>query len=368
MKPEPFRIEPKFVERIWGMRSLAPLFPEKTNLAEPIGEVWLTGVDCKIATGPFKGKTLGEAWKEMPADWRGTRFSEPGDFPILIKFIFPSDKLSIQVHPDDAYAATHEKAAGGRGKTEMWHIVQAEPGAHVLVGAKPGTSKRKFLDAIAGNNLEGLLEKHAALNGDTFFVPAGTPHTIGPGMIICEVQEYSDLTYRVYDYGRLGAKGRPRELHVQKALEVMSFGETRGGRVRPLSLYSGGHVKQGKRTLLSACPYFAVERWEFYNSMGGTAVRKGFSFEMVIAESGKGQLGWWNNGEISWDERHKSGWGRLDFEAGQCWFIPACLAAVPATNQHATMLCAYVPDIAKLRSELKTERHREEEIAATVFG
>src|SRR5260370_36778312 len=89
VKPEPFRIEPAFVPRIWGMRSLAPLFPEKTNLAEPIGEVWLTGVDCKVVSGPFAGKTLGEAWKEMPAEWRGTHFTERSDFPMLIKFLFP---------------------------------------------------------------------------------------------------------------------------------------------------------------------------------------------------------------------------------------------------------------------------------------
>src|SRR5215469_18188001 len=205
------------------MRSLAPLFPEKTNLPEPIGEVWLTAVDCKIATGPFAGKTLREAWTEMPPEWRGTHLIEPGDFPLLIKFIFPNDKLSIQVHPDDAYASVHEKAAGGRGKTEMWHAVQAESGAHVFVGTKPGVSKEQFLKGIKDQTLENLLEKHAVFNGDTFFVPAGTPHTIGPGMVLCEVQEYSDLTYRVYDYGRVDAHGRQRELHIQKALEVIDF-------------------------------------------------------------------------------------------------------------------------------------------------
>ncbi len=157
MKPEPFRIDPIFVPRIWGARSLAPLYPEKSDLLEPIGEAWLTGVDCKVASGPFAGKTLGEAWREMPPEWRGTRFTEPGDFPILVKFIFPNDKVSIQVHPDDAYAAAYEKAAGGRGKTEMWHVVLAEHGAHVFVGTKPGVSKQLLLDAIANNTLENLL-------------------------------------------------------------------------------------------------------------------------------------------------------------------------------------------------------------------
>src|SRR5436305_3677432 len=198
VKPEPFRIEPKFVERIWGTRSLAPFFPEKTNLPEPIGEVWLTGIDCRVATGPFAGKTLGEAWREMPPEWRGTRFKMPGDFPILVKFIFPREKLSIQVHPDDTYAAAHEQAAGGRGKTEMWHAVCAEAGALLFLGLKPGTDKQKFVDAMAQNALEDVFQSHEVKAGDTFFVTPGTPHTVGPGIILCEVQEYSDLTYRVY--------------------------------------------------------------------------------------------------------------------------------------------------------------------------
>src|SRR5690242_4057159 len=175
------------------MRSLAPLFPEKTNLGEPIGEVWLTGVDCKVATGPFAGKTLGEAWRQMPPEWRGTRFSEPGNFPLLIKFIFPNDKLSIQVHPDDAYAAAHEQAAGGRGKTEMWHILSAKPSASLLLGLRAGVTKESFLNALENQTLEDLLQRHSVQPGETYFVPARTPHTIGSGVVICEVQEYSDL-------------------------------------------------------------------------------------------------------------------------------------------------------------------------------
>ena len=119
MRPTPARIEPILSPRLWGARSLAPLFPEKSDLTEPLGEAWLTGVDCRIASGPFAGKTLGEAWTEMPAEWRGSRAVAEANFPVVVKFIFPTEKLSLQVHPDDAYASVHEKAAGGRGKTEM---------------------------------------------------------------------------------------------------------------------------------------------------------------------------------------------------------------------------------------------------------
>jgi mannose-6-phosphate isomerase len=368
VRPEPFRIEPIFVPRIWGARSLAPLYPEKSNLPEPIGEAWLTGIDCKVASGPFAGKTLGEAWQEMPPEWRGTRFTELGDFPILVKFIFPNDKLSIQVHPDDAYAAAHEKAAGGRGKTEMWHAVQAEPGANVLVGTKAGVTKQLVLDAIAHNTLEKLLEKHPVYNGDTFFVPAGTPHTIGPGMILCEVQEYSDLTYRIYDYGRTDAKGKSRELHVEKALDIIQFGKTAGGKIPPLSIYTAyrGHskFKVGRNvTLLSACRYFSVERWELYESVS-ISEGKESAFDMFVVLNGKGKIGW---GRTGWKKGDNGGRGSSDFQAGQCWFIPAPLAAGATTASHATMLRAYVTDLAALRSALKVEGHTKAAIAATIF-
>lgn len=337
--------------RIWGARSLAPLYPEKSNPPEPIGEVWLTGVDCKVASGPFVGKTLGEAWREMPTEWRGARFAQQVDFPILVKFIFPKDKLSIQVHPDDTYAAAHEQAAGGRGKTEMWHVVQAEPGAHVLVGTKPGVSKPQFLEAIANQTLEHLLEKHPVYNGDTFFVPAGTPHTIGASMILCEVQEYSDLTYRVYDYGRKDSMGKTRELHIEKALEVMRFSKYTGAKVPSLSLFSGdGRDGGGTRTLLSACRYFTVERWELYERFP-TFQSPGRQFDIHVILGGNGRFGR----------------GRFDFLAGECWFIPACLGSMPSATRHAAILRAYVPDLAALRSELKVEHHSEAAIARTIF-
>src|SRR5229473_5097965 len=258
MKPTPTRIEPIFSPRIWGARSLAPLFPEKSNLGEPLGEAWLTGVDCKIASGPFAGKTLGEAWAEMPVEWRGTSLASTKDFPLLVKFIFPTDKLSIQVHPNDAYASAHEKSAGGCGKTEMWHAVSAEAGAHVLIGLVPKADERKFLEALGSNTIEDLFVHWRVQPGDTFFVPAGTPHTIGKDMVLCEVQQYSDLTYRVYDYGRVDAKGIPRELHIKKALDVIQFGRPIGAKTSRIPLRAYG----SDVSLIAACRYFATERWK----------------------------------------------------------------------------------------------------------
>jgi mannose-6-phosphate isomerase len=346
VKPEPIRIEPVFSERLWGSRSLAPLFPEKSNLEVPIGEAWLTGADCLISTGPFTGNKLGEAWREMPVEWRGTELASVKDFPLLLKFIFPTDKLSIQVHPDDAYAAIHEQAAGGRGKTEMWHIVSAQPNARLLLGMKPGATKETFKRALVDRTLESLLISWPVHADDTFFVPARTPHTIGADMVVFEVQEYSDLTYRVYDYGRLDAHGQPRELHIEKALEVMAFESAEGGKVDPLPLPSA--EEETEHSLLAACRYFATERVRF--SKKCEFAPGAGHFELLVILQGHGNLGWTG--------------GAARYHRGECWLLPASLGQAGLHALEATtVIRTYVPDIAKLRTDL----HREG-IAAAVLA
>jgi mannose-6-phosphate isomerase len=349
VKPAPLRIEPIFSPRLWGARSLAPLYPEKSNLAEPLGEAWLTGVECRIASAPFEGKTLGEAWQEMPAEWRGTRLASSASFPLLVKFIFPKEKLSIQVHPDDAYAQAHERAAGGRGKTEMWHVVSAEPAAQLLLGLKPGSDKNKFIAALDSPTLETLFVAHAAHAGDTYFVPAGTPHTIGANMIICEVQEYSDLTYRVYDYGRVDAHGKPRELHLEKALEVMRFGGSGGGRVPPLSLSTGA----GNKTLLAACRYFAAERWEFQATVQTEADSD--RFELFVVLEGAGYVHWQGS--------------PLSYSRGQCWFVPASMGRFSLQpEQRTSVIRTYVPDLTELCGGLRNAGISNARLTQAVFS
>jgi mannose-6-phosphate isomerase len=346
--PEPFRIEPVFYPRIWGARSLTPLFREKANLPEPIGEAWLTSVDCKIGGGPYAGKTLGEAWREMPAGWRGSDFRRPGDFPLLVKFIFPNDKLSIQVHPDDAYAAAHEQAAGGRGKTEMWHVVSAGPGASLLLGLKPGVTRESLLAALKNQTLEDLFQRHAVQVGDTYFVPAGTPHTIGPDMVICEVQEYSDITYRVYDYGRVDATGKPRDLHVDKALAVINLEAVRKARTLPLTVSR----KDMKMSVLAACKYFEADKLEISSTtvLGGDTG----AFHLLIVLSGSGQLAWKNN--------------KTPYLEGECWFIPARLLYLSVLPDKATsMLRVYVPDLLYLLEQLDIDGFSQLEVSQTVF-
>jgi mannose-6-phosphate isomerase len=349
VRAEPTRIEPTFSPRLWGSRSLAPVYPEKTNLPEPLGEAWLTGVDCKIASGPLSGKALGDAWSAMPQEWRGTRLNSRKEFPILVKFMFPQEKLSIQVHPDDSYAAAHEQAAGGKGKTEMWHAVSSEAGARLLLGLKPGTDRQKFLDAIKENTLEDVFQSHDVTAGDTFFVTPGTPHTIGPGMILCEVQEYSDLTYRIYDYGRVDSNGRSRELHVERALEVMKFGAAAPGKIAPLHL-PGERVH---KTLLAACSYFATERWEFRAPVESES--RADCFELFVVLNGTGHIHWQGS--------------PLPYQRGQCWFIPASLGKFSLQPEQSTSLIrTYVPNLPRLYTELRQAAIPETWLAQTVFA
>jgi mannose-6-phosphate isomerase len=316
---------------------------------EPLGEAWLTGFDCRVVSGPLAGKTLREAWSAMPAEWRGTRLNSSKEFPLLVKFMFPQEKLSIQVHPDDAYAAAHEQAAGGKGKTEMWHAISSEPGAKLLLGLKPGTDRQKFLDAMAGNTLEDVFQAHDVKAGDTFFVTPGTPHTIGPGMILCEVQEYSDLTYRVYDYGRVDGKGKSRELHVEKALEVMKFGVAPPEKVASLHL-PGERVH---KSLLAACSYFATERWEFRATVEAESRRD--CFELLVILNGSGHIHWQGS--------------PLCYKRGECWFVPASLGKFSLQPEQSTsVIRTYVPNLPRLHTELRQAAIPESWLAQTVFA
>ncbi len=349
MKPAPSLLQPMFIPRIWGARSLAPLYPEKENLAEPIGEAWLTGHSCTFANGPFAGQALGAAWPAMPAEWRGTKFREAGDFPLLVKFIFPADKLSIQVHPDDVYAKAHETAAGGRGKTEMWYAISAQPGAEVLLGFKPGVNAKSFRAAIAEGTLETTLERAPVRSGDIFFVPAGTPHTIGPGMVLCEVQQYSDLTYRIFDYNRLEATGKPRELHIEKALEVMRFSGQSGGKVQPISTNDGAATK----TYLVACPYFATEKWEFSQRFKPKTNHE--HFDLLVVLEGEGNIHW------------ESGAAR--YHNSETWLIPAGLAAYELIPSGATkLLRTYVPHLYEFAHEMASHGIDESARSRLIFS
>ncbi len=218
----PLLLKPEFVERIWGTRDLSPLFGPAPG-DTPIGEVWLTGDECRVVNGALAGMSLGELCRRYGRQLVGETAPEADRFPLLVKFLFPHDKLSVQVHPDDE---TARRAGLPCGKTECWYVFQADPGAKIGLGLKPGTKREEFARAIEQVRAEELLNWIEVRAGEMIYVDAGTVHTIGPGVILLETQQNSDTTYRLYDYGR------PRELHVKEGLAALK--ETpRAGKVEP---------------------------------------------------------------------------------------------------------------------------------------
>jgi mannose-6-phosphate isomerase len=295
----PFRIEPKFTARVWGFRDLRPWY-DCVAEGEPIGEVWLTGDDCLVATGPQAGKKLGALFSEEHDALLGPDSPSPDspvpeapvtdsplppaaespfppgvDSPLLIKTIFAREKLSVQVHPDDKMARRYGEP---RGKTECWYALEAEPGAEVAVGVKPGTTLAEIEEGIRAGTLESRLNMLPVAAGDMIFVDAGTVHSIWPGSILLETQQNCDLTYRMYDYGR------PRELHIEKSLEAVRL-TSRAGKVAPVEL--------ADRTVLIDVEYFRIERIPVSGSrtsesLRGEGGKRGLAY--LFAASGKARL------------------------------------------------------------------------------
>jgi mannose-6-phosphate isomerase len=216
----PLQIIPDFVERVWGTHDVSFLYQHSVG-PQPIGEVWLTGEQCRIGNGPLQGRTIAELSQERGAALIGENARTPNRFPLLLKVLFPREKLSVQVHPDDA---TAQAVGEPCGKTECWYILKAEPGAQIGLGFVPDTTNEQIEEAIRANRMEHLLNWIDVHEGEMYYVDAGTVHAIAPGAIILETQQNSDTTYRLYDYGR------PRELHLEKGLAALKH-QTHAGRV-----------------------------------------------------------------------------------------------------------------------------------------
>jgi mannose-6-phosphate isomerase len=343
----PSRLAPIFVPRIWGSRSLAPLFDSTSASAEPIGEVWLSGDACTFASGPLTGRSLGECWPGLSVEWKGRQLQTSARIPLLVKFIFPQEKLSVQVHPNDEYARQHESASGGIGKTEMWYAVTAHSDAELRLGLEPGVTPEILRQALADGDVERCLRRIAVETGDAFFVPAGSAHTIGPGMLLCEVQEHSDITYRIFDYNRRQADGSYRPLHVRQAFDVLHFGPQRCTKL------TGIDVQQGlaMRTYLAACPYFATEIWEFGGAMNAKTCPD--RFELLVPLQGHGRIHW----------RSES----MPYGPGEAWMLPAALGEYDLSAQAPTkLLRTYVPDLEQLSRELEGQGFSESQRSAVL--
>jgi mannose-6-phosphate isomerase len=246
----PLRMVPKFDPRPWGTQDLSPIYPNH-HFAEKIGESWLTGDDCKVANGPLRGKSLAELSMDYGPNLVGDAAKDPHRFPLLVKFLFPHEKLSVQVHPDDEAAGQFGEPSG---KNECWYVVHAKPGSQVALGLKPGVTKSLFEEAIHQERAEELLNWISVFPGDMIYVAAGTVHTLAPGAIIVETQQQSDTTYRLYDYGR------PRELHLREGLSVLKEHARSGKVVRSEPQSIDG--SENRWSCLVRSPYFMVEMFE----------------------------------------------------------------------------------------------------------
>jgi mannose-6-phosphate isomerase len=238
---------------IWGGRALVERYGKPGNAAAKIGESWECWDDNRVLNGTFAGRTIAQLRSELGSTLVGALDPERR-FPILTKFIDARHALSVQVHPDDAYAKRVEGEPNG--KTECWYVLEAEPDAKIVLGWNRNTSRGEFLERLKEGSLDQLLRRVPVRAGDVFYLPAGTLHAIGAGIVIYETQQASDLTYRVFDYNRVGPDGKPRPLHVEKAADVLDYRKSEAGPIRALEYVLDGL----RRTTLVADLRFAVER------------------------------------------------------------------------------------------------------------
>ena len=254
----PIRFKPIYKELIWGGEKLREEFG-KTDAPPMTGESWeISMVEDNIsvvANGFLKGNTLEEIIEVYMGDMVGdTIFDRFGTFfPILTKFIHSNDNLSIQVHPGDDYAMEHH---GENGKTEMWYIMDAEEDAKLMVGFNRDIDEKEFLQSLKDDTLVDLMNFEPVKKGDVLFLPTGRVHALGPGIVLAEIQQTSDMTYRVYDWNRVGADGKPRELHIEHALRVMDY--------KRHDQYKTGYPRIMNATVnLADCPYFTTCYMQF---------------------------------------------------------------------------------------------------------
>jgi mannose-6-phosphate isomerase len=310
----PLRFTPLYYEKVWGGRRLETLMG-RTLPAGPIGESWEVADHphgkSVVANGPLEGRTLHDLVEAHGADLVGTRVPA-GPFPLLVKYIDADDALSVQVHPGDAYAREH---AGEQGKTEMWYVLHADPEACLIAGLEPGVTKEEFARALAGGNPAALLHRASVRTGDSIFIPAGRIHAIMPGLLILEIQQNSDTTYRLYDWDRLGLDGKPRALHVEQAMAVTDWQDyaPEPGIVRAMD---EGH---NRVTVLAECPYFIVEKYDLAEARPFPA--DAGSFRIVNVVAGAGTLHWSHGVE--------------PLAAGDTLLLPAALAAWTLEPDHA---------------------------------
>jgi len=243
-------MSPAFDPRPWGTLDLSAIYPNH-KFNERIGEAWLTGDNCVVSNGPLAKRSLADLSKEFGSELVGTAAPDPERFPLLLKFLFPEEKLSVQVHPDDA---TGQRFGEPWGKTECWYVAHAKPGSQIALGLKPGVTRAQFEQSIHDKRAEELLNWVNVYQGEMIYVAGGTVHTLGPGSVMVETQQQSDTTYRLYDYGR------PRPLHLERGLASVKERTASGKVIRPAPVAINGG--KSRRSSMIIAPYFTVDLFE----------------------------------------------------------------------------------------------------------
>ncbi len=275
----PIKFSPLFKEKIWGGRNIEKIFDRKLPTDQKIGESWeicdREEDQTLVENGELKGKTLQELMETLKTDLMGNYFKKmPKRFPLLFKIIDAQDDLSLQVHPNDTYAQSNEKDLG---KTEMWYVVYASQDAKIFCGLKKGIDPNLFQKALSSDEVISYLQVFNPKAGDVFFVPAGTVHALGKGNVVIEIQQNSDVTYRLSDWGRLGDNGQSRPLHITQGMEVIAWGN-KNNKISP--------TDQNKP--LVSCSYFTV----YKNNYRETKIEQieSDSFQVWIILEGSGKL------------------------------------------------------------------------------
>lgn len=352
----PLKFDPVYKSYLWGGRNLQRF--GKTLPEGIVAESWEisthpNGVST-ISNGQYAGTPLTKILDDYRTQITGTALpaKDLNKFPLLVKLIDANEKLSVQVHPDDAYAFAHEN--GELGKNEMWYILEAEPDAELIYDVRPGVTKNSFAQAVSQGNIESCLNKITVFPGDVINIPAGLVHAIGAGIVLAEIQQNSDTTYRVYDYDRTDASGNKRPLHIEKALEVIDFNfhkrsENRPGKVQGLTVQLD---KDTERKYLVANQYFAVELDTIRGMM--EEIADGSKFYIYFITEGSGEILY--------------GQGSVPITRGESLLIPATLGRYSLKGD-LKALKAYVPDLANdIITPLKQAGYPEHEIYEKVSG
>lgn len=304
---EILKLIPAGKDYLWGGMRLREEYGKKIDLT-PLAETWECSVHpdgpSYIMNGDFKGRSLTDVLKEYP-EYLGTKVKN-GELPVLVKFIDARKDLSVQVHPDDEYARKYENQ---NGKTEMWYVIDADEGASLIYGFQHRVTPEILQDAVNAGTLDKHLQKVEVHKGDVFYVPAGTVHGIGAGILIAEIQESSNVTYRVYDYDRVDKNGKKRELHFSKAVQVMDMGITPDVKQKPRMVK---HYPGCSRELLCRCKYFETEQIQV--TKGFSFSVKEESFQILMCLDGYGQV-------ETMDADKKP----VRFSKGETMFLPAGL-------------------------------------------